>query len=855
MTLVKNLKDKYLFLTNIILVLLILNLFSINLAKLSFDISFIFSIYLLIILFFINFPFKRFSTNIMKAPRSYINYNQFFFGLFSIVLSIIFLFLTKKQMIWLASTSLFVSGLYITLYSFEIKRKELAILFIASFFYSLFFLFVQSVHSIWFLMQRFSIFFSGFSGSIIGKTVVLGPSISGLWLIFIFVILFICIFLVSNSKNKIKFILNIIGLFTCWIIYIITVSVIGFESKINADDFIFLLFLLCLIPTFYYLRQCKFKSSLLEIPIFEKIKLKKIVKNTGFLGFIAIIISVLFLTTFYPVNNIDTQETTHILFYNKNQLVDWNTPKYTALFQNIQTGMLGLLPFYLNSTGYKTSMLVEDKDFFNDALYDYNANGRYIVNLSEHISVFESEMITSETLENIDILVVINLQKSFTEKEKKIIWDFVQKGGSLLVLGDHTDVAGIQEPLNDLLSPVGISYRFDTSIPMNEDVTDWFSCYHLMHHPICHNIENEFEIQIDLGASLNVTMSSFPIIIGRYALSDKGDYLNASMGNIGNFKYDSDEQIGDIVLVAAAYYGKGKVVAFGDTNTFLNSKISYTNPLVRNTFNWLRSNDAGNLRKIQIVLALISLLFMFIVFFKFHKKFLYFHFLIIGLCIAVLVSTSINSPVLFEPCHESKIAYINTSNIERFSIKTSADDSINEMIYHISANGYLPVIKNDFSNINFVDNSIILFNAPTKTFSEKQVSSLKNYMHEGSLVILAAGYEDKTASMPLLEELYLDIKDIPLGQVNYNPSFLDIVFVDAWPIEILDYNNTEVFYSFKSERLGYNYSTIVFKGYGKGGLLLISDSQFLLNENLKSYGNSRFITIIFDALYERGLLK
>ncbi len=852
MNLTENLKDNILFVANTLLALFIINIISTNFIKMSLELSFISSLYLLIILFFINFPFKKFSKIITNFSKSNVNYNQFCLGIISVILSFVFFILTKKQIMWLASTTLFISGLYIILYSFKIKRKEFVFLSLTSFVYSLFFLFTQTIPAIWLSMQRFSLFFSSFSASLVEETIIFGQTISGIWITVIFVILLICIFLVSNNKNKIDLILNIIGVCLCWIIYLILVSTIGFENKIKADDFSILLFILCLLPALYYLKQCKFKYTRVE---FKKTKLKKIFKNSSFLAFISIILSILFLTTFYPLGNDIEEESPQVLFYNKNQLVDWNTPKYSPSFQNIKTGMIGLLPSYLDTLGYTCNMLVENKTSFFEDLYEYNSNGIYLFNLSRYISVFESETITAQTLENINVFVVVNLQESFEPEEKNVIWNFVKEGGSLLVIGDHTDVGDIKEPLNEFLSPVDITYRFDSSIPLNLDENNWSYCYQLMHHPICKDVEKEYGLQINIGASLNISLSSFPIIIGKYALSDKGNYFNSNMGNIGNYEYERDEQIGDIILAASTYYGQGKVVVFGDTTSFINSKSPYTNQLISNTFNWLKSKDTVVTQNMKIVLSSVFLLLAFVIIVKFRKKFLSFHFLTLGVCIALLISVSINSPAALKPVSESTTAFLDTSHLERFNIKTSTDNSIDEMMYHISANGYLPYLKNNFLENNVGNKSIMIFNAPTKSFTEEEVDLLKEYISKGNLVILATGYEDKTASIPLLSEFNLDIENIPLGKVNYNLGFLDIKFVDAWPINILDYNNTEVFYNYKNEGLGYNYSTIVFKKYGDGGLLLISDSKFLLNKNLKWPGNSRFMAIIFDALYERGVLK
>ncbi len=66
-------------------------------------------------------------------------------------------------------------------------------------------------------------------------------------------------------------------------------------------------------------------------------------------------------------------------------------------------------------------------------------------------------------LEETQILVLINSPKVWDERERRVIDDFVARGGSLLVLGDHTDVFGLMRGFNSLLEPLGIQFRFDSA--------------------------------------------------------------------------------------------------------------------------------------------------------------------------------------------------------------------------------------------------------------------------------------------------------------------------------------------------------------------------------------------------------
>src|SRR5262249_32483956 len=71
------------------------------------------------------------------------------------------------------------------------------------------------------------------------------------------------------------------------------------------------------------------------------------------------------------------------------------------------------------------------------------------------------------------ILLLINSPKVWGEQERRPVLDFVAQGGSLLVLGDHTDVFGLMRGFNSLLAPLGIKFRFDSAYEARES---WRGC-------------------------------------------------------------------------------------------------------------------------------------------------------------------------------------------------------------------------------------------------------------------------------------------------------------------------------------------------------------------------------------------
>lgn len=835
---------------NIFLVLLVLNLLSLNIG--IFEQSFIlaFTLYLLAGILLLNLPLKKLFLIIRKKNTGHVD--KILAGLLLILFSFILLIFTKMQILWIASIPILVSGLDLTLQGLDKKRKELHLLSVTSFIYALFFMLLQTIPALWHTIQQFSLMFSDVIGSIINKPLSLGPSASGLWIVIIFLALSIVSFFVSHNKKQpqiIRLALNIVGLLISWTVYLTILGFIEFESKNDAVNFHYLLFLFCLIPTFLYLSKYEFRESTIGILKFKDIKIKNLTKNGAIWALLFLFISSVTLTTFIGANNADTDDQ-KIMFYGQNMLGTWDIPEY-GKYGREASGMFGLLPIYLTASGYENELVVENITIFLNTTQPVHENITRYVNITDYVSIIESPEITRDILKDVNVFVVANINKSFSRNEQDVIWEYVENGGSLLVLGDHTNVGGIQEPLNDLLEPANIRFRFDSSLPLDPKFK-WMTCYQLLHHPTTSRINSLDELQISVGASLDIIYSSFPMIVGRYALSDEGDRLNEEMAYLGDYEYTPGEQLGDIVLVAGSYYGQGKVLVFGDTSTFQNSAIAYSYPFIQSIFTWLNSERTEIIELLQIGISILLLIAAFLIYMALKNTLISFAFFPVVLCIALLISTIVNPVLMGDVKMTGEVVYIDSSHGERFNLELFTDDSVNGLILNLNRNDYLPIILREFSKEKIAEGKILFFIAPTKSFTGDEVEFLKQYMSNGGIVVLASGHEDKQASLPLLNEFELDVEGIPLGPVPYveeSPEEYENEprFVDSWPI-VFNEENSISYYNFT---WNIDYYLMVFVKQGNGGLLLISDSQYLLDKNIESIydywpGNIIFLKHILD---------
>lgn len=868
---------------NISLILLSLNLLSVNLYIYKASFMRILTVYLLLGFFIINLPFKNLYRKFKKKTRNRHTFYDAGITLFLIVFSFVILLFSGNQMLWLTSIPIMTSGLFIGLKKLKYKRRELKLLTFASFIYALFYILTQNIPTLWQVIQKFSLSLSEIIGGTVGKSLLLGPSTSGLWITIIFVMFSLSIF-VFLDRNKKKVFLNILGIFICWIFYLVILSLISFSSKSEVINLHLFLFILLLVPTFLYLSKSKIRENATEIFSIRRIDIRKLTKNGAVWSLIFLLISMVILTSFLPETQIqgDKEEKKTVLLYGENMLGGWTVPEY-GRYGKEGVGMFGLLPYYINQSNYNVRIVVENRSIFMEQNFPTNKSFpqssnltnlteskdtnlsvnntiiRYI-NFTDYTTVVESKNVTSDLLKEIDVFVVINLNESFSEREHNTIWNFVENGGSLLVLGDHTDIGGMQQPLNNLLEPVDIRYRFDAALPIDKNFK-WIPCYHLLNNPVSYKIDSLDEIQISVGASLDVSYPSFPMIVGKYGLSDHGNRSNEKGAFLGDYKYNPDEQIGDIVLTAGSYYGEGKVMVFGDTSSFQNTAVPHSLPMLKGIFSWLTNTSSGSLKYIQITSSIVLLGVSLFLYWKLKTKKINFCWFPVILAIALLISIPVNSAILSETPTRGNLAYIDISHNEKINLEPYNDDSISGTMINLMRNNYLPIILRDFKKEKIEDSEMLIMNAPTEKIEAGEVDFLKEYMKKGGVVILSTGYEEKDASMPLLEEFNLDIYNIPLGPVPYvehNPEKYQKKprFVNSWPIKIGG-SKTESFYNVTiSEE---TYHLMAFTPHGKGGLLLIADSQFLKDKNIESTsnywpGNIQFLKNILDELKERGVI-
>lgn len=639
------------------------------------------------------------------------------------------------------------------------------------------------------LLMMISNSFASLIGTLIQKPISMGITYSGIDLLILFLILGMIHFLLFRHKAIKMLLLYPVACIIIWGSYI------ALWTELAQNSLVFRLNLIEPITGALDYRILLFAMLATAFQIFESFYFKKRefrIKGKDFLfgnkKMVSLINLVLIFTLIgiYPAFNmidsisekkysiesetyskISQKEPLKILFWDSG--LDFELPVY-GRYGLDDVGMFGVLIRYLNSRG-------------NQCL-------------------IEKELDTSKLAE-MDILCIINPMRGLRQDQISEIYKFVENGGTTILAGDHTGDEQIRQPINSILERVDVSLNFDSAIPFK---SLWGGKYE-RRGEITKRIDHS-QIQMVVGASLQIPLNAKPIISVKEGYSDMGNMDNKKDGYLGDMRFFAGERIGDLVLAAQVNYGNGKFLVFGDTSLFQNTVIPYSHAFIDAIFHQT-DHSQKNLDKIQ---------------------------------------------------EEVYHCVINSNHLESI-YRDKSKDSIDGFLTNLLRADFLPIVNlsNSISELceNIEDLKLIVLIEPALDFADTEIDSLENFIKRGGNLIICADYKSPRASKNLVEHFGFSFEKIPIGRIapDRNP---DMAFWDACPILYenvgLEQHQTQ---DVKSLMSIWNYSVIAHKKMGDGSFYLISDGSFLRNKNLediKEYreGNIDFVKNLLEEIKKRG---
>jgi hypothetical protein len=503
-----------------------------------------------------------------------------------------------------------------------------------------------------------------------------------------------------------------------------------------------------------------------------------------------------------------------IVAYDKGRL-NWDKPEY----EKPVMGLYGMLPVFVESLG-----------------------GRFA----------RSADLTEKDLAEADVLVLIHPDQPWPKETLDRIWDYVRRGGSLLVAADpRVDQGDSHSSFNDVLQPTAMQVRSDTAIGR---AAHWEQSLEATPHPATMGIRdlgNPFGLAA--GASIQIRWPACSVLVGRWGWSEPGSDAASSAGR----SYGPGKQLGDLVLAAEQPFGQGRIFVIGDTSPLRNEMLAVAYPFTGRLLAYLAqktvSPQAG-WRQLLGALAIIAL----VVLLAWRPNALQ-----VGLSAALLATSIFCCAATTE--HSSRIlpdgrlhkpnnvAYVDASHSDAFSASLWSPRGVAGLLRTLMRDGYLPLMAYDTSRERMERASLWVSTAPGRSFSTDDRATLQQFLGNEGTFICMTGAEDAHVIGPMLKEEFGII--VPLSPVlpgetaressplgTFQQVFSEsggksraVSFCGAWPVEFDPSRGNEMVAWSDGKQ---HHAVVVGQPTTHGVVSVIGATHFAVNENLESLGDS-----------------
>ena len=213
--------------------------------------------------------------------------------------------------------------------------------------------------------------------------------------------------------------------------------------------------------------------------------------------------------------------------------------------------------------------------------------------------------ITDQTFRDSDILILKTPTSAYSPSEVRAIRAFVRRGGGLLLVGDHTNVFGMNDHLNQVAEAYGIRFNFDATYDLDSGSLNLYRRLPFCAHPATLGFT---EFLFGSSCSLSTSPGVRTVMLGTDIRTVRGDYSRDNFFPDGTSTANMEH--GVFVQAAAATLGKGRVFAFSDSTVWSNFWLFLPgkSELLLGACDWLNRRNGSNPRFPLLAAAIVALL-------------------------------------------------------------------------------------------------------------------------------------------------------------------------------------------------------------------------------------------------------
>lgn len=219
-----------------------------------------------------------------------------------------------------------------------------------------------------------------------------------------------------------------------------------------------------------------------------------------------------------------------------------------------------------HSTWEPTTKAYDTTWYGEPAGYNYAAIYDYLGQYYQMSRLLEKDKIDEQTLAGCDVLVIKTPTARYSPDEVKAVLQFVEQGGGLLLIGDHTNIDRMGTTMNDIARRMGFIFRDDLLFGFGDSPYDQHYEFPATPHPIVQHLP-----PMDFAVSCSIDPGYSR---GRAAVANTGLWSMGPDYHADNYhpvpQHCPEMRYGAFVQVWAAPYGRGRAVAFTDSTIFSN---------------------------------------------------------------------------------------------------------------------------------------------------------------------------------------------------------------------------------------------------------------------------------------------
>jgi len=210
-----------------------------------------------------------------------------------------------------------------------------------------------------------------------------------------------------------------------------------------------------------------------------------------------------------------------------------------------------------------------------------------------------------DALDEVTVIIIKTPTRPFSQQERRTIREYVERGGGLFLVGDHTNVFGMNTYLNQIARDFGLQFQADAVDEIEYhgglvSAQDAFPRHELpgVRRPM----------RWMTSCSLQLSYPAVPLLWCNHGF---GDHANYGVNNFfGDHVFQPGEQLAPLCQAATAKVGAGRVLAFADSTLFSNFSIFFpgVRELAFGGVEWLRRREVVTFWRYLLAIAGVILL-------------------------------------------------------------------------------------------------------------------------------------------------------------------------------------------------------------------------------------------------------